>query len=112
MVPSLWSIYLKIAVIVKTADSKGQLHLYNFQIFYSQSTPSNLGIQITSANLDRDRNSSRINLGGGRTASLDDVETGLRMAISKGYTSASNPVVTRKGLEILLPSPAIACFKD
>jgi hypothetical protein len=82
-------------LIVKTADSKGQLHLYNFQIFYSQGIPSNLGIQITSANLDRDRNSTRINLGGGRTASLDDVEHGLRLAISKGYTSASDPVVTR-----------------
>jgi hypothetical protein len=82
-------------LIVKTADSKGQLHLYNFQIFYSQGTPSNLGIQITSANLDRERNSTRINLGGGRTASLDDVEYGLRLSISKGYTSASDPVVTR-----------------
>ena len=78
-------------LVVKTIDPSGQMRLYNFQIVHKGGTPANLGVQIVPSTGNRTQ--TAINIGNGRTASLDDVETGLRLAIARGYTNASDPVV-------------------
>ena len=78
---------------VKTRDDSGQLRLYNFEIVYYQGTPTHLGIQIVPKT--GNNNSIDINLGGGRKASLDEVEIGLRWAIAQGYTPATDPIVSQ-----------------
>ena len=78
-------------LVVKTIDPTGLMRLYNFQIVHKGGTPANLGVQIVPSTGNRTQ--TAINIGNGRTASLDDVETGLRLAIARGYTNASDPVV-------------------
>jgi hypothetical protein len=85
-------------LVVKTVDRSKRTHLYNFQLIYNRSQPSSLGVQITANDRTLDTqssNSKRIDLGGGRTASLDDVERGLSLAISHGYTESSDPIVAK-----------------
>ncbi|MGK7875417.1 MAG: hypothetical protein AB4426_19590 [Xenococcaceae cyanobacterium] len=76
-------------LVVKTIDPERTQRLYNFQILHSVGTPTHLGVQIVPGIAI----SPVINIGQGRSASLDDVETGLQVAIQKGYTTADDPVV-------------------
>jgi hypothetical protein len=78
-------------LVVKTIDSSNQSRLYNFQIVHVRGNPTNLGIQIVPST--RHQFSNAINIGNGRTATLDEVETGLRWALARGYTAANDPVV-------------------
>ena len=78
---------------VKTRDDSGQLRLYNFEIVHYRGTPTHLGIQIVPKT--GNNNSIDLNIGGGRRASLDEVEIGLRWAIAQGYTPATDPIVSQ-----------------
>ena len=83
-------------LVVKTVDAGGVSRVYNFQINHSQSV-TNLGIKITSQTLQAsaDVNRSGIKVSYGRTANLDDVARGLTLAISRGLTTADDPVVSK-----------------
>lgn len=78
---------------VKTADSSGQSRLYNFEIVHQRGTPTNLGIQIVPKT--RKNQSIDLNIGGGRRATLDEIEIGLHWAIARGYTAANDPIVSQ-----------------
>lgn len=78
-------------LIVKTIDLNKVPHLYNFQIIQSTGTATNLGVQIVKSN--HSLSSTQINLGNGRTATINDIYIGLQRAISRGYTSPNDPVV-------------------
>ena len=81
-------------LVAKTVDGSGVSRVYNFQINHSQSV-ANLGIKIMpqTSNAIADVNRSGIKVSYGRTANLDDVARGLTLAISRGFTTADDPVV-------------------
>ena len=74
---------------VQTIDSAGQQHLYTFNIIPIASTPHYAGISVLPDVAGR----QTLSLDGDRTATLDDIETGLNLAIRRGYTSSTDPVV-------------------
>jgi putative lipoic acid-binding regulatory protein len=76
-------------LVIKTIDLQGQQRLYNFQVVHSPKTTNYLGISIIPSRENQDQ----IAIGQGRIASLDDVEIGLKLAISKGYTLPEDLVV-------------------
>lgn len=76
-------------LVVQTRDSEQNSHLYNFNIIHVPELPSHLGIQI----IPSSPSPPQIEIGWGRQASLEDVEMGLFLAIRKGYTSPSDPIV-------------------
>lgn len=76
-------------LVVKTTDGEGKERLYNFQIIHRQTTPTHLGVQIVpGVGIE-----AVIEIGGGRRATLEDVEMGLLLAINRSYTSTDDPVV-------------------
>ena len=76
-------------LVVKTVDNNQQQRLYNFQIVHCYGDSTDLGVQIVKDKSDP----NVIVLGKGRTAHLDDVERGLVIALSRGYTNADDPIV-------------------
>lgn len=81
-------------LVAKTVDGNGVSRVYNFQINHSNSV-ANLGVKIMPQTLQAiaDVNRSGIKVSYGRTANLDDVARGLTLAISRGFTTADDPVV-------------------
>ncbi|ACK73881.1 hypothetical protein PCC7424_5823 (plasmid) [Gloeothece citriformis PCC 7424] len=81
-------------LVIKTINpTSKQSYLYNFKIVHQRGTPSHLGIQIT--NKTTNTTLKTIQIGQGRTASINDIEIGLRYAIINGYTSADDPIVKK-----------------
>jgi len=83
-------------LVVKTVGDRGQTRLYNFSIVPSQGNPSDLGIYIIDKLPELNetqREQITLKIRGGRTATLQDVEIGLQLAIQKGYTNANDPLV-------------------
>jgi hypothetical protein len=74
---------------VQTIDSTGQQQLYNFNIVPISSTPRYIGIAITPAVAGH----QTLTVNGSRSATLNDVEAGLEIAINRGYTSSDDPIV-------------------
>jgi len=87
-------------LMVQTVDARGQNRLYTFDIVHS-SNPRYVGVQILPAirsegaivsRSDRSQASpavSNLNL------TRDNIQTGLSIAILRGYTSIDDPVVTK-----------------
>ncbi|ODG98518.1 hypothetical protein A4S05_09385 [Nostoc sp. KVJ20] len=110
-------------LLVQTVDKTGQKRLYNFDIVPVRRNTGYVGIQIANAFViplqgSKLRAASPIGFGTARrhrTASensaiagqqtllidknrrarVDDIETGLRIAINRGYTNKSDPVVPK-----------------
>lgn len=76
-------------LVVKTIDDQQKERLYNFQILHRQTIPNSLGIQI----IPGMGIEPIINISQGHHATLNDVESGLNLAINRGYTNADDPVV-------------------
>jgi hypothetical protein len=74
---------------VQTVDSTGQQRLYNFDIVPVATTSRYTGVSIVNAVAGR----QTLIVNGNRTATLSDIETGLRIAIQRGYTDRNDPVV-------------------
>ena len=74
---------------VQTIDSAGQQHLYTFNTIPIASVPRYVGISVVPDVAGR----QTLVVDGDRTATLDDIETGLNLAIRRGYTSSTDPVV-------------------
>lgn len=78
-------------LVVKTLDPLGTSRTYSFEIVHAQSPPQTLGVRITPGTPAPV--SDGIDIGRGRTATLDEVEFGLELAIAHGYTKPADPVV-------------------
>ncbi|MEA5472505.1 hypothetical protein [Spirulina sp. 06S082] len=74
---------------VKTIDGRGRQRLYNFNIVRGGNSQA-LGVRIVPY---VSGNTTAIQLDGRRSASFDDIELGLQIAIRRGYTPADDPVV-------------------
>jgi hypothetical protein len=81
---------------VQTVDSNGQQRLYNFSIVPVVATPRYIGVSIVNAVAGR----QTLIVSGNRTATLSDIETGLRIAIQRGYADRNDPIVS--GVQQLL----------
>ncbi|MBW4582040.1 MAG: hypothetical protein KME42_20950 [Tildeniella nuda ZEHNDER 1965/U140] len=77
-------------LMVQTADARGQNRLYTFDIIHS-SNPRYVGVQILPA-IARSQPSPVVN---NLNITPDRIETGLSIAILRGYTSIDDPVVAK-----------------
>jgi hypothetical protein len=84
-------------LMVQTVDSRGQNRLYTFDIVHS-SHPRYVGVQILPA-IAQSQTFSVGNL----NLTPDNIQTGLSIAITRGYTSIDDPVVAkvRRLLELM-----------
>jgi hypothetical protein len=95
-------------LLVQTVDKTGQKRLYNFDIVPVRRNTGYVGIQIANAIASGTvpRRGVASESGGiagqqtllidkNRRARVDDIETGLRIAINRGYTNKSDPVVLK-----------------
>jgi hypothetical protein len=85
---------------VQTVDARGQNRLYTFNIFHS-SNPRYVGVQILpairseGAIVSRSVRSQASPAVGNLNLTPDNVQTGLSIAILRGYTAIDDPVVTK-----------------
>lgn len=77
-------------LMVQTVDARGQNRLYTFDIVHS-SNPRYVGVQILPA-IARSQPSSVV---GNLNITPDRIQTGLSIAIMRGYTSIDDPVVAK-----------------
>jgi hypothetical protein len=77
-------------LMVQTVDARGQNRLYTFDIIHS-SNPRYVGVQILAA-IARSQSSSVV---GNLNITPDRIQTGLSIAIMRGYTSIDDPVVAK-----------------
>jgi hypothetical protein len=75
-------------LMVQTVDARGQNRLYTFDIIHS-SSPRYVGVQILPA-IARSQASPAV---GNLNLTPDRIQTGLSIAITRGYTSINDPVV-------------------
>ena len=77
-------------LMVQTVDARGQNRLYTFDIVHS-SNPRYVGVQILPA-IARSQADPAV---GNLNLTLDNIQTGLSIAILRGYTSINDPVVAK-----------------
>ena len=77
-------------LMVQTVDARGQNRLYTFDIVHS-SDPRYVGVQILPA-IARSQPSPVVN---NLSITPDRIQTGLSIAIMRGYTSIDDPVVAK-----------------
>lgn len=77
-------------LMVQTVDARGQNRLYTFDIVHS-SNPRYAGVQILPA-IARSQASPAV---GNLNLTPDRIQTGLNIAIMRGYTSIDDPVVAK-----------------
>ncbi|MBE9179399.1 hypothetical protein IQ268_12585 [Oculatella sp. LEGE 06141] len=77
-------------LMVQTVDARGQNRLYTFDIIHS-SNPRYVGVQILPA-IARSQAYPTV---GNLNLTLDNIQTGLSIAILRGYTSIDDPVVAK-----------------
>lgn len=78
-------------LLVQTVDSQGQKRLYNFDIIPHRGKPDYVGIQIANAIPGQ----QKLLIDKNRTATVDDIENGLKIAINRGYTQKNDLVVSK-----------------
>ncbi|MBD2666212.1 hypothetical protein B6N60_04890 [Richelia sinica FACHB-800] len=78
-------------LLVQTVDNKRQKRLYNFDIVRPGGKIGYVGIQIANAIPGQ----QKLLINKNRRATVDDIETGLRIAINRGYTQHNDPVVAK-----------------
>lgn len=78
-------------LLVQTVDQAGQKRLYNFDIIPQRRNTGYVGIQIANAIAGQ----QTLLIDKNRRATVDDIETGLRIAINRGYTNKNDPVVSK-----------------
>lgn len=77
-------------LMVQTVDARGQNRLYTFNIVHS-SNPRYVGVQI----LPAIAGSQTSPIAGNLNLTPDNIQTGLNIAITRGYTSIDDPVVAK-----------------
>lgn len=78
-------------LLVQTVDSRSQKRLYNFDIIPQRGKTEYVGIQIINVIPGQ----QIILIDKNTTATLDDIEIGLRNAINQGYTHKNDSVVSQ-----------------
>ena len=78
-------------LLVQTIDQEGQKRLYNFDIVPHRKNTGYVGIEIANAIPGQ----QTLVIDNNRRATVDDFETGLRIAINRGYTNKNDPVVSK-----------------
>jgi hypothetical protein len=78
-------------LLVQTVDSQGQKRLYNFDIIPQRKKPGYVGIQIANAIPGQ----QKLLIDKNRQVTVDDIETGLKIAVKRGYATANDPVVPK-----------------
>lgn len=81
-----------LSVVTQTADGKRKV--YQFEVDYGSGTPQYATVAIMPES-DSGRDPAGVVIGGGRTASLEEVELGLRQAVLEQIIAADSPVVSR-----------------
>lgn len=87
-------------LLVQTVDQAGQKRLYNFDIVPVRRNTGYVGIEIANAiasetTLRAIAGQQTLLIDKNRRVRVDDIETGLRIAINRGYTNKSDPVVSK-----------------
>jgi hypothetical protein len=82
-------------LFIKTKTSDGKTPLYTFNLQKSKGTPNYSGIAISNQNPNPGGVEPTLQVGSFRKATLKDIERGLVGAIRKGYTTPSDPVVSK-----------------
>lgn len=90
--PNLTKAYVT-NLFVKTQSKDGQLHLYTFNVLPGQKQSTYSGLTIAPA--PKSAGSFVLQVGSFRPATLDDIEHGLGVALRRGYTPASDPIVNK-----------------
>ena len=74
-----------------------QLYTFNLTIHYGNSQPTTNGITIDPPTpiQDEEPTPNHLILNDGRTATLSDIERGIRVALRRGYTTASDPFLLK-----------------
>lgn len=88
---------------IKTVNPKGEEYLYNFEVVHDYGQPNNLGVKIVPLALlapeittTNDTNLNYIEFKSQteqRSTKLTEIEQGLTIAITKGYTNEDDPIV-------------------
>jgi hypothetical protein len=78
-------------LLVQTVDSQGQKRLYNFDIIPQRKKPGYVGIQIANAIPGQ----QKLLIDENRQVTVDDIESGLKIAIKRGYTNSNDPIVPK-----------------
>ncbi|BAZ33945.1 hypothetical protein NIES4074_64590 (plasmid) [Cylindrospermum sp. NIES-4074] len=78
-------------LLIQTVDQAGQKRLYNFDIIPQRRNTGYVGIQIANAIAGQ----QTLLIDKNRRATVDDIETGLGIAINRGYTNKNDPVVSK-----------------
>ena len=82
-------------LFVKTKTDDGKTRLYTFNLKKSSSSPTYSGLSISNKISNHDRRELTLQVGSFRKANINDIERGLVSAIRKGYTPASDPIVSK-----------------
>lgn len=87
-------------LLVQTVDQAGQKRLYNFDVVPMRKNTTYVGIQIANAMTFSSAirpiaGQQTLLIDKNRTVRVDDIETGLRIALNRGYTHKSDPVVPK-----------------
>jgi hypothetical protein len=85
-------------LVVKTISDNGKQQLYNFNIIHNRGYPEDLGIYVVDRLPEPETDNTQekqftFKIRGGRTATIQDIEIGLRLAINQNYTDANDPTV-------------------
>lgn len=85
-------------LMIQTVDAAGKNRLYTFDVVHSNN-PRYVGVQI----LPAIAGSHASSIAGNLNLTPDNIQTGLNIAIMRGYTSIDDPVVTkvRQFLELM-----------
>ncbi|AFZ60986.1 hypothetical protein H6G54_28560 [Anabaena cylindrica FACHB-243] len=78
-------------LLVQTVDEEGQKRLYNFDIIPQRGKSGYVGIQIANAIPGQ----QKLLIDKNRQVTVDDIETGLKTAINRGYTHSNDPIVSK-----------------
>jgi hypothetical protein len=82
-------------LFVKTKNIDGQSYLYTFNLKKINSSPNYSGIAISNQIPNPVGVEPTIQVSSSRKATISDIERGLIVAIRRGYTPASDPVVAK-----------------
>lgn len=77
-------------LFIKTHSREGVERLYTFNIIHSSGQPTNNGITISTVTPGHEQS---LLVANNQTATISDIERGLDVAITRGYTTPDDPVV-------------------
>ncbi|MFB2879339.1 hypothetical protein [Floridanema aerugineum] len=80
-------------LFIKTKTTDGNVRLYTFNIRPGTATPVYHGLSVANVTSSPNGKEPVLQVGFSRQATLDDIERGLQIAIARGYSTTSDPIV-------------------